>query len=517
MEDFFYRRKWEALKGRGPDCRALARLSDQIAHSFLDKYLKDHSVEERYIDLLCEMSTSFADEQLSVPAAGALFGIIVESLCDEFEELQTMTYNQVMTRVIAYCRGIPEGSALDEALKGFRLFSRQDLLKRIIALRQKESGLENPQGVHTAVVLSRVTLGADVAITSVLLQRLQKALPGVRIVLIGAEKLEQVYGGNPDLCLRRVDYARRGGLLQRLKPWHEVLECLEEECRDVPAGGLVLFDPDSRLSQLGVLPVRPFADSFFFDSRSEQNWGSNLSMAETTNAWLDRIVGNSHFCYPRVWVPEAAAANARHLTEAFRAKGARRLVALNFGVGGNARKRVGPDFEARLMHCLLQEPGTVLLLDTGAGREELEAGRVVLQRLKDLGHEVREQAFPVGPDRVMEQGVFGLRAAFGDMAALIACCDEFIGYDSAFQHIAAAQGTPCLTVFAGSNNKRFIRRWSAFGPNSSRIIHVDTLNHPQGLDVEDIVVRVMHQRVLAGLVSGPEVEEVHSSRFTVAE
>mgnify|MGYP006280465425 CR=1 FL=1 len=501
MEDLFYRRKWEALKTREPDSRMLARLSDQIAHSFLDKYLKDHSVEERYIDLLCEMSTSPEAQELNSQAARSLFGIIIESLCDEFEELQTMTYNQVMTRVIAYCRGIPAGRSLDDELKRFQLFSRQDLLERIIALRQKESGLENPRRVQTAIILSRVTLGADVAITSVVIQRLQKALPGVRIVVVGAEKLQQVYGGNRNLSLKQVDYARRGGLLQRLDPWHQVLECIREETRTVSPGGLVLFDPDSRLSQLGVLPVCPFPDSFFFDSRSERNWSSHRSMAETANAWLDRIVGEQGLCFPRVWVPEAAAVKARHLAETIRAHGAARLVVLNFGVGGNARKRVGPEFETRLMHRLLQEPKTVLLLDTGAGSQELESGRIVLQRLKDLGHPVREQGFASDAHPVQERGVLGIRAAFGEMSALIACADEFIGYDSAFQHIAAAQGTPCLTIFAGSNNMRFIRRWSAFGPNSSRIIHVDTLNHPRGVDVEDIVVRVMHQRALAGLLA----------------
>jgi hypothetical protein len=41
---------------------------------------------------------------------------------------------------------------------------------------------------------------------------------------------------------------------------------------------------------------------------------------------------------------------------------------------------------------------------------------------------------------------------------------------------------------------RFIRRWSAFGPNSRQIVHVDTLNNPSTLDIGDIITRIMNER-----------------------
>jgi ADP-heptose:LPS heptosyltransferase len=72
--------------------------------------------------------------------------------------------------------------------------------------------------------------------------------------------------------------------------------------------------------------------------------------------------------------------------------------------------------------------------------------------------------------------------------------DEYIGYDSAGQHIAAAVETPCLTVFAGSNNMRFIRRWSAFGPERCQIVHVDTLSDPSAIQIDDIIIRIMNER-----------------------
>ena len=60
--------------------------------------------------------------------------------------------------------------------------------------------------------------------------------------------------------------------------------------------------------------------------------------------------------------------------------------------------------------------------------------------------------------------------------------------------MAAALEVPCITIFAGSNNMRFIRRWSALGKKSSQIVHADTLNHPLGIEVQDVVDRVMHLR-----------------------
>ena len=60
----------------------------------MDAYLKDCHYEADYIDLLCEMTTFWEDPLLNGIAAQALFSIIIESLCDDFEELQTETYNQ---------------------------------------------------------------------------------------------------------------------------------------------------------------------------------------------------------------------------------------------------------------------------------------------------------------------------------------------------------------------------------------------------------------------------------------
>ena len=86
MKSSFYREKWSAIKGTTVDQEEISRLSRQNAHSFMDSYLKDCHYEEDYIDLLCEMTTFSEDNDLTGIAARALFRIIIESLCDDFED-----------------------------------------------------------------------------------------------------------------------------------------------------------------------------------------------------------------------------------------------------------------------------------------------------------------------------------------------------------------------------------------------------------------------------------------------
>jgi ADP-heptose:LPS heptosyltransferase len=174
--------------------------------------------------------------------------------------------------------------------------------------------------------------------------------------------------------------------------------------------------------------------------------------------------------------------------------GTRRIIAINFGVGGNPRKKVGWLLEQELLLSLLQEPNTVIVLDKGLGEKELQSSNSLLDAVKQNGYPIENAVFAAEFNSDISSGVIGLQTHIGEIAAIIAQCDEYIGYDSACQHIAAALQTPSLTIFAGSNNMRFIRRWSAFGVNSCQIVHVDTLSDPTAIDVEDIITRIMNER-----------------------
>ena len=482
------------MKTGRSDAQEMRKLSRQVAYSFMDAYLKDCRYEEEHIRLLCEMTTAAGDSELNQIASRALFGIIIERLCDDFEEVQIETYNRVMAQIISFCRQLPTGSLLDRRLNDFKIHCRDDLLERIRKIRLDRRVLSTQRDLKKILLLSRVTIGADVAITSVIIQRLARLFPAAQMVLIGDAKLQQIYAGNSRVQLQRVHYDRRGNLLQRLSSWQGVLAIIEQELRSCPLEQTILVDPDSRLLQLGVLPIVPADHYFFFDSRSNVAFATDMPMAELTNAWLDRLTGIQDFQYPRVWLSAQNLSDAAQLCGRLRSNGARRVIAVNFGVGGNPRKKVGAFMEQRLLLSLLAEPDTVVLLDKGAGTAELRGCDALMAAVRDHGHPVEEVTFGSRFDSPVAGGLIGLQTGIGEIAAVIAHCDEYIGYDSAGQHIAAALGTPCLTIFAGSNNMRFIRRWSAFGPNTNKIVHVDTLSDPSAIDVEDIITRITRER-----------------------
>lgn len=496
MKSSFYREKWNTLREKPADQNELVRLSNQIAHSFLDYYLRNCRYEEEYIDLLCEMTTFSEDPDLNKPGASALFGIIIESLCDDFEELQTETYNQVMAQVISYCRRIPAGKTLDQKLNEFNIYSNADLLARTQKIRNNGNTLKKDFPVKKILLLSRVTIGADVAITSIILQRMADFFPKAEIVLIGGNKLEEVYGGNAGIKIREVPYSRKGGLLERLSSWHLTLEIIARETESLSKEAFILIDPDSRLSQLGVLPLVPQDRYYFFDSRSHSALNRKMSMAELTNSWLDQLSEETKFCYSNIWAPRPYVSSANDFLHYLKKCGAKKIITVNFGVGGNPRKRVDKVFEENLLLTLLQEPNTVILLDKGFGDQELRSTNALINKIESHGYVAAHTHLGESQNETMSHGMVGVQSSIGEMAALIADSDEFIGYDSACQHIAAASGTPCLTIFAGSNNMRFIRRWSAHGSKACNIVHVDTLTNPSLIDIDDIITRVMHVRMM---------------------
>ena len=110
----------------------------------------------------------------------------------------------------------------------------------------------------------------------------------------------------------------------------------------------------------------------------------------------------------------------------------------------------------------------------------------------------------------MSHGILGVECTIGEIAALIAECDEFIGYDSACQHIAAAAQKPTLTIFAGSNNMNFIRRWSACGNTQCKIVHVNTLTNPRHINTDEVILRIMEERT-------PAIQEPPEHRQKIRE
>jgi len=356
----------------------------------------------------------------------ALFGVLVEGLSDRFEPRLVDAYTALFSEVMA--------AALPE-LTAAQLRARYERVRRA----------RPPAGdPHTVYVLSRVTLGADVAVVSVLLDAAKRRFPSARIALVAGEKSHALFAGDPRIEPVAAEYRRRGTLRERL-----------EGCPRLDEPGALVIDSDSRLTQLGLLPVCPEENYLFFESRS-YGCDTEDSLGTLTRRWTAEILGVTD---AQAYIAPAEIAPAAD-------------VAVSLGVGGNPEKGLPEPFERRLLGALADR-GLEILADCGPGGEEEERVR---------------RAAEARPDRIRL-----FHGSFAAFAGAIARSKLYVGYDSAGQHAAAACATPLATVFAGFPNRRFRARWRPTGRGPIEALCVENR------DAGDALARVLEavDRLLA--------------------
>jgi ADP-heptose:LPS heptosyltransferase len=330
----------------------------------------------------------------------ALLRRAAEDLADRFEPALCNEYAALFSEAIAIA---------SPGLDASHLRARYERIRRPRSVRVEPK---------TIFVLSRVTLGADVAVTSVLLDAAKRRFPAAQIVFAGAHKNFELFAGDPRIKHMPVVFPRSGLRDQlALQPVLREAFCEPES---------IVLDPDSRISQLGLLPVCAEENYFFFESRA-YGGESAASLPELAAEWAKEILGvqdaRPYVALPLVQVPQEP------------------YVAVSLGVGGNPAKRIPDPFERNLLQALAARYPRICI-DRGAGGEE--AARV--------------DAAIRGLDRVSAWD-----GSFAGFAGLIAASKLYIGYDSAGQHVASAAGVPLLSVFAGFPCARFFDRWRPKG------------------------------------------------------
>jgi len=339
----------------------------------------------------------------------ALFGVLAEGLADRFEPRLCDVYAKLFAQAIEHAEPSLEAASL---------------VARYERVRQTRPVGKEPRQVF---VLSRVTLGADIAVTSVLLAAAKGRFPRSAIVFVGPEKNFELFAGDPRLRHAPIEY-RRGILRDRLAVWKELRDL-------VSAKTALVIDPDSRLTQLGLLPVCAEERYHLFESRAYGGDGSR-ALSELAARWAADTFG----------VPAAEPYLALGPLPAEPPQ-----IAVSLGVGDNPDKRLPDPFEAELLR-LLAATGLGLCVDKGAGGAE--AVRVE-KAVEDAGVKAR---FWEG--------------SFAGFAAIVAQSRLYVGYDSAGQHAAAASGVPLICIFAGFASTRMFDRWRPVSPNAT-VIRVD--------------------------------------------
>jgi ADP-heptose:LPS heptosyltransferase len=359
------------------------------------------------------------DPESALAGSRALFQVLVEGLADQFEPRLCDVYAEIFSEAIAY---------LSPDRKPAGLVARY----RRVRVPRRFTG--DADRITRVFVLSRVTLGADVAVTSVMLDAAKRRFPKAEICFLGGEKNWQLFAADPRLRWLPVSYGRSGTLRDRLAVWPELAALLSQ-----PA--VVVIDPDSRLTQLGLLPVCPEESYYLFESRAYGGDGMD-SLTTLAQRWAAAV-----FDVPDA-APYAAPAEPPALPDG-------PFIIVNLGVGENPAKRVPDPFEADLLRGLLRQQAPVIV-DLGTGSEEEQRARMAISSCGAPESQVRPW-----------------RGSFAALTAMIAAGRLYVGYDSGGQHAAAACGTPLVTVFAGFASPRMFARWYPTGPGPKEVVRVE--------------------------------------------
>jgi ADP-heptose:LPS heptosyltransferase len=196
----------------------------------------------------------------------------------------------------------------------------------------------------------------------------------------------------------------------------------------------IVIDPDSRLTQLGLISVCRDRDYFFFDSRSFGGDGGE-PLPVLAARWAHQVFG---------------VGDAKPYIAPLPPSGPPADITVSLGVGENPAKRIGREFERDLLR-VLAETGASVLVDLGGSTDERD--RV---------------------ERALLPGIRTHHGAFAPFAAQIARSRLFAGYDSAGGHVASACGLPLISIFGGFVSDRMFQRWRPSG-TVIRADHPDVL------------------------------------------
>jgi hypothetical protein len=396
--------------------------ANELAQEILEACLRNGTWPVRTLDALIERALDEDDPLPATAATRALFGIVIERLGDLFEPALCDVYARLFSQVIS--RALPEYDAGDLLLR----------YQRVRHVRRFSGG-----SVQNIFVLSRVTLGADIAVTSVALAAAKERFPEARIHFVGPAKNAELFAADERIRPVIVPYGRSTTLRDRLLAASELQAIVEE-----PES--IVIDPDSRLTQLGLLPICDDSRYYFFESRA---FGGEMdgTLPDLTAEWLSEV-----FNIERQMRPYLAPREQARVAD----------VTVSFGVGENTNKRIGGDFEYEVLRALLRYKMPILV-DRGAGGEETARVSALAQRLES-------------PD------CLGLHdGSYASFASHVMQSKLYLGYDSAGQHVANAAGVPLVSIFTGHVCERMFSRWRPAGP-SACVIAIDESGHENALE-----------------------------------
>lgn len=449
------------------------RLAQHAVALFRERYTETGVFCADAITLLTELAIH-PDVELARIGARHLFPQLVEWSADWFSPEYCRLYDRLFAQVIDICRRLPESRELHFSLHGYGISGIDDMLAR----REAQLAARPPYDpdmnrVSKVLIPSRVTFGAEVAVTSVILRAMDRLYPGAERVILGAPVVGQLFAGEPGVRVADIGYPRGGSLLTRLNSWTLLTQVVADELAGLDRDEYLIIDPDSRLTQLGLLPLTTDESrALFFESRSYGGEGQETISVLAARWMSERFKGAaSEMFLPFVKLSDRHDAFAAALRDAVKpAEVTAPAVSVSFGVGGNPAKRIGDVFEHDLLAALV-DAGARVLFAKGVGDEVVRADRHLSALREEHGItsiDIEDDLPPA--DQLQAADIIAWRGELGGFAALIAAGDLYTGYDSGGQHIAAALGVPVIDIFADDSIPMVTTRWTPTGPAAVHVI-----------------------------------------------
>ena len=449
----------------------LAQASGIILQWYDEAHIDQYDAAALELPLLVRQACDYIAEQCNSEneleqsaAIRCVFAELVEPWNDSFSMRGRNAYAAIFGRIV--WQTCEADNMLMNSLKMFNINTEEQLRNRHLVHRQGKA-LQVPATAKRIVVLSRVTIGADILLSSVVIKRLRERYPDAEIIITGNKKLYGLFGAMPQLKVESLDYARRGTLITRLRSWIS----LHEQIKDLKPDLVVA--PDSRLDQLGLLPIC---------CKEQYALWENLQLADATQSlssladqWICETLNleSEPPVYPELAFSPDMQMLSDHMQELI---ADRPFIAVKLDYGGNSDKAVSREWEIEILRCMIDR-GWRILIDRGFGEEELQNSDAVIRGVGMSAFDISES----DPDQgmlirdVTEKDLNGTDIVrfYGSIAAWAACakhCQLAFSYDSVGHHLAAALATPLVIAFTGYKDDAFPKAWQPRGPGEINMV-----------------------------------------------
>ncbi len=352
--------------------------------------------------------------------------------------------------------------------------------------------IQDPQKIRKIAVLSRVTSGADIAITSILVQRLRKSCPNAQITFIGDNPANflLMHGAGANRFRHQAKH-KTSNITTYFSSWKELVDLAGVENYDL------IVDPSSRFTQAGLLPLTPLPaqNHLVFQDNVYPN-GKILSNGELVNRWMDGVLKEQRTVFPAVALETADVSSARESLMRYFQSDQAPCIAL--AMAGNLLKKsdkmLSIEEELHLASELIRS-GKKVILVKAPGMEGVRTDRLVeLLRAKGL----RISPIAAGPEnagKIREpcDGVV-IEGAIRDISPLLKNADLLISCDSMAAHLGSALGIRTLVIYTSPEGSP--DRWIPFAPQRQVFgLVVEGVPHTKGTTVkrERLIREVLFQ------------------------